>query len=347
MKNAKYLIAYIGPLAAWAGLHFGGIWSPGMFYLAFVIIPFLEIFMPAGVKNYSTEEEVRRSSSVFFDILLYLHIPILYSLLFYYLHLISSQPLTTFEQVGMTLNIGTMIGAFGINVAHELGHRAKAFERVLAKLLLLPALYQHFIIEHNLGHHRHVGTPEDPATSRRGETVFSFWWRSTTRGYLHAWQLEARRLQQGGQAFWSLHNEMLRFSLFQLLYLGGVGLFFGPVAIPFALSAAVIGFLLLETVNYIEHYGLMRRTLPSGRYEKVELHHSWNSDHELGRIFLYELTRHADHHYKTTRKYQVLRHHDASPQLPMGYPAAMLLSLLPPLWFRVVHPLLDREAEHR
>ena len=203
----------------------------------------------------------------------------------------------------------------------------------------------HFIIEHNFGHHKNVGTPEDPATSRRGELVFAFWLRSTIHGYLNAWKIEGKRLSANGKSFWSIQNEMIRFTFIQAIYLTLLAFAFTPDILFFAVSAAATGFLLLETVNYIEHYGLMRRKLASGRYESVTLQHSWNSSHELGRIFLYELTRHADHHYRATRKYQILRHHDTSPQLPMGYPIAMLLSLIPPLWFRIVHPLLDRVTQ--
>lgn len=348
MKDLKYLIAYTGPLCAFVGLYFGGWWSPGMFYLAFGIIPALESLLPVRTDNHQQDEEEARSTLVFFDVLLYLHLPILFALLYMYFQNMSIGSPTVFEQIGMTLNIGTMIGAFGINIAHELGHRERPFDRVLAKLLLLPALYMHFIIEHNHGHHRHVGTPKDPATSRRGELVFAFWVRSTVFGYLSAWDIERKRLAAKGKQFWSFHNEMLRFTVFQGLYLCGVGVVFGVTAIPYALAAATTGFLLLETVNYIEHYGLMRQKMPSGRYEPVAMQHSWNSSHELGRIFLYELTRHADHHYRSTRKYQILRHHDTSPQLPMGYPVAMLMSLVPPLWFRTVHPMLDKiEVSHR
>ena len=135
---------------------------------------------------------------------------------------------------------------------------------------------------------------------------------------------------------------MIWFQLIQVAYLVGIGLYFGWSVVPFAIAIAIIGFLLLESVNYIEHYGLRRKKMASGRYETVKPHHSWNSNHEMGRIFLYELTRHSDHHFKATRKYQVLRHFDESPQLPWGYPASVLMAMVPPLWFRVMNPLVER-----
>jgi alkane 1-monooxygenase len=201
-------------------------------------------------------------------------------------------------------------------------------------------LDNHFFIEHNRGHHKWVGTPQDPATARLGESIYRFWPRSILGAYRNAWKLEKERLQKDGKAVFSIYNEMIWFQIANLAYLGLVWFFFGWAGLAFALAAAAIGILLLETVNYIEHYGLSRRKLPSGFYEKTSPRHSWNSNHELGRIFLYELTRHSDHHYKATRKYQVLRHFDESPQLPLGYPATMLMAMLPPLWFGV----MDRRA---
>jgi alkane 1-monooxygenase len=206
---------------------------------------------------------------------------------------------------------------------------------------LLPALYQHFFVEHNRGHHKHVATDADPASARRGDVVFAFWWRSVWGSWWSAWAIQKDDLQRAGKPFWSWHNEMLRFTLSQVAWLLGIYICFGLSGLLGAMAVALIGILLLETINYVEHYGLRRKKLPSGRYEPVSPRHSWNSNHEIGRIFLYELTRHSDHHYKSTRKYQVLRHIDESPQLPFGYPSSVLLALVPPLWFWVMDRRLN------
>lgn len=343
-RDAKYLIAYLLPLSAYAAVFFGGIWSFAAIYLGFVLIPAVELFVPHSPENHPEEAEAARSRARLFDYLLYLNLPLVYGLVAYYLYTLSEGGLAGYEITGMTCSVGLIIGTAGINVAHELGHRSNYTERLLAKALLLPALYNHFIIEHNLGHHKHVATPRDPASSRRGETVYAFWFRSVAGGYLGAWRLEAERLKRAGKPVLSLENEMIRFTLLQLVYLAGVGLWMGWAMVPYALAIAVFGFLMLESVNYIEHYGLERKRLPNGRYERVGPQHSWNSDHELGRIFLYELTRHSDHHYKASRKYQILRHQQESPQLPTGYPGAILLSLVPPLWFRVMDRRIDQAA---
>jgi alkane 1-monooxygenase len=182
----------------------------------------------------------------------------------------------------------------------------------------------------------------DPATAKKGETVYGFWLRSVLGSYRNAWTLETERLKKEGKSFWNATNEMLWFTFFQIGYLLAVALLLNTNALIGAVAIAVVGFLLLETVNYLEHYGLQRKQLASGRYEPVQPEHSWNSNHELGRIFLYELTRHSDHHFKATRKYQVLRHLDESPQLPYGYPTSLLMSLVPPLWFYVMHRQLPQ-----
>jgi alkane 1-monooxygenase len=338
MKDLKYLVPYVGPAAAVAGLYLGGWWSFGITYVAFGVIPFLETFMPKSTVNHAEADEESRSQNRFFDLLLYSHVPILYGILAYAFFLLKTTDLTMLEMVGMVFNVGIMAGAFGINVGHELGHRQTIFEQNLAKLLLLPALYQHFYVEHNRGHHKNVATELDPATARFNENVFAFWGRSVKDSYFNAWSLEHERLTRDNQPIFSWQNDMVRFTVYQLAYLAGIFVLFGYPSVLMAIGMAIVGFLLLETVNYIEHYGLMREKLPNGRYEPVLPKHSWNSDHELGRIFLYELTRHSDHHFKATRKYQILRHFDESPQLPFGYPLSMLMALVPPLWFRLMNP---------
>ena len=335
-KDAKYLLAYIAPLAAYLGIYYGGIWSLGSIYVGFVLIPLLELLFPGTAKNLSDQEEAVQANKRFFDYLLYLNIPVLWGLVAYYFYALDSRVLSMGEIVGMTFNVGLVVGTIGINVAHELGHRSSKFEQWMAHSLLLSALYLHFYIEHNRGHHKNVATDLDPASARAGETIYAFWWRSTIGSYKNAWLLEQERLQRLGKPVWSWQNEMVRFQIFQIGYLLTVFFIYGLSMLGFALAIAVIGFLLLESVNYIEHYGLRRKLLANGRYEHVGPQHSWNSDHELGRIFLYELTRHSDHHYKATRKYQTLRHLDESPQLPTGYPGAILTALVPPLWFRMM-----------
>lgn len=342
MKDIKYLFAYILPISALWALWAMGPWAWTTVVLAFVVLPVMEAILPYSTANVPAEEENERSHSVYFDLLLYLNAPLLYAIVAAYLYQISAGGLDWQELIGITLSTGIIVGAIGINVAHELGHRSKAWEQTLAKIMLLPALYQHFFIEHNRGHHKNVATDKDPSTARKNEILYTFWIRSVTGVWMEAWELERDRLQKEGRPFWSFNNEMLRFQLIQLMYLAVVFLVWDWRGLLGAFTVAIIGILLLETINYIEHYGLRRKLTASGRPEPVLPTHSWNSDFEIGRIFLYELTRHSDHHYKATRKYQILRHMDESPQLPAGYPASLLLAMVPPVWFRVMNPRLPK-----
>jgi alkane 1-monooxygenase len=344
MKDLKYLLAYSIPLSAVLALLWQGWWSWATVILAFGIFPVLDALIPASTANYSDKEEKIRLSNRFFDMLLYICAPICFVLVYFYFQTLQKGGLETYEWLGLTFSIGVVLGALGINVAHELGHRANKWEQFLAKAGLMPVLYQHFFIEHNRGHHKHVSTDKDPATAKKNEWIYAFFLRSIIGQYISAWQLENERLNKKGTPVFSWENEMIRFSVYQTLYLSAVVIIFGWSMLPYALAIALIGVLLLETINYIEHYGLRRKMLPSGRPERVLPKHSWNSDHEMGRIVLFELTRHSDHHYLASRKYQILRHMEESPQLPTGYPGSMLMALVPPLWFFVMNKRLEDQT---
>lgn len=341
-RDLKYLLAYIIPFSGWVSVQYDGIWSWSTVILAFGIIPLLDALLPTSTANLPAEQEASRSKMIFFDVLLYLSAPICFLLIWYYFDTVSHTAMSASELWGKTLCIGVVLGALGINVAHELGHRTNSLAIFFAKAGLLPVLYQQFIIEHNRGHHKNVGTDLDPATARKNEWLYVFIFRSIIGQYVHAWKLEAQRLSKKGLPAFSFQNAMIRFSCWNILYLGAIVYIYGWAWLPFALVIAFTGVILLETINYIEHYGLRRNILADGKPEMVSAVHSWNSDHEMGRIFLFELTRHSDHHYRASRKYQILRHLDESPQLPTGYPGCMLMAAFPPLWFSVMNKRLNK-----
>ncbi len=337
MKDLKYLAAYIIPFLSFIAVYFGGFWTIGPVLFAFVIVPLLEPLLQSSTENLSKQEKENKLSNRFFDVLLFLNLPIILFILAVFVLNIQSAAYSAAELLTLTISLGTLLGASGINVAHELGHRDTALERLWAKALLLPSLYMHFIIEHNRGHHKNIATPEDPASARYEENLYAFWWRSISGGYKHAWMLENKRLKSLNTSSFSFQNEMLVFTVIQLAYLTMIGLFVSWVATIVLFAIAMVSILLLETINYVEHYGLQRSKLANGRYERVQTWHSWNSNHHLGRIVLYELTRHSDHHFQSNKKYQVLDHQEKSPQLPFGYPSSMLMSMIPPLWFNVMN----------
>lgn len=337
----KYIFAWITPLVVLISLLSSDYATFVAPIVLFVFVPLLDSLLPLGTTNFSSEEENLHRNSVFYDFLLWLNVPIQYGLLFLYLYEVTFLPHTPLSIIGKTLAMGIACGTIGINVAHELGHRTNRFEQILAKLLLLSSLYMHFIIEHNRGHHKYVATPADPATARYGEIVYLFWVRSIVQSVVSAWNIEAARLQKEGKNPFSLHNEMLQFMVIQVTFTAAIGYFLGSTALILFIIVAIVGILLLETVNYIEHYGLLRKEIQPNIYERVLPIHSWNSDHQIGRIILFELTRHADHHYLASRKYQILRHFDHSPQMPAGYPAMVILALFPPIWLWV----MDRQLQ--
>jgi alkane 1-monooxygenase len=207
---------------------------------------------------------------------------------------------------------------------------------------LLSSLENHFLPYHNRGHHTNVGTPSDPATARKNELVYLFWFRSQIGSYFQAWQIEQTRMQIMGKAKFSFANKMMIYSLCHLLLLVIIWQIFDLTALLAFLAAALIGILLLETVNYIEHYGLKRQLNENGRYELVKRKHSWNSNHILGRLILFELSRHSEHHYKPDKPYQLLHSDPEAPTMPTGYPGMMLLSFVPPLFFRVMNGKVER-----
>lgn len=246
--------------------------------------------------------------------------------------------------LGLAISVG-MVNGVAINTAHELGHKKGKLDRWLARISLAPTFYGHFYVEHNRGHHKNVSTPADPASSRMGETFWAFWPRTVVGSLRSAWHLEAERLARSGKGVWSLSNENLQSWAMSVALWGAVLALWGWVALPFLLIQAVYGFSLLEVVNYLEHYGLLRRRLPDGRVERCMPEHSWNSNHMVTNLFLYHLQRHSDHHANPTRHFQALRHFEESPQLPAGYAAMILLAYIPPLWFAVMDKRVIRHYQ--
>ena len=345
MKDLKYLFAYTIPLSAFFSFESMGLGTYACVIYAFVILPFLDLITGSQSKNLSKDEEADKKSKWIFDVMLYFNLPIVFGLLYHVFLKIETQEYATYELIGLGLSTGILLATNAINVAHELGHRTPYFERFMSKCLYVPGLYMHFYIEHNFGHHLNVATPKDGATAKYNQTVFSFWITSITKQYIDAWKCQMTLLKTEKRRFFSVKNDMLWYHLIQPIYLFGVFYFFSIDVLYFAIATGVVSFLFLESINYIEHYGLRRFRTASGRYERVQPHHSWNSNFNIGRIVLYELTRHSDHHYKSSKKYQLLNSYEESPTLPLGYPASILLSFIPPLWFKIMNPLVPEKMK--
>jgi alkane 1-monooxygenase len=334
MKKLKYLTILLLPITVAVSFTNEGWLVHLPVIVFFVLIPILELLFPSDNKNLEEKEKLLAEKDPFYNLLLYLMVPLQVAYLFWFLKL---ESIATSDSVGRALSMGIMCGVIGINVGHELGHRLNRFEQFLGEILLLTSLENHFLPYHNRGHHTNVGTPSDPATARRNEPLYFFWIRSHFGSYFQAWKIEIQRMRIMKKFIFSFSNRMVCYNLTQLLLCVSIYYFFGSHVLIQFLIVAGIGILLLETVNYIEHYGLMRKQRENGTYESVKRMHSWNANNVFGRVVLFELTRHSDHHFKADRPYQLLESHEESPIMPTGYPGMMLLSFIPPLFFRVMN----------
>ena len=340
LKNFRYLILFTVPLAVSAGILGGGLWVFFTVAYVFGLIPILDQLLGTDHHNPSTETESKLTQHWLLNGWLYLWVPSQLGVAGWALYFVTTQPCTLMEKSGIAISVGIMAGGGGINVAHELMHRKNMLERALAEILMGVVSYSHFCVEHVLGHHKHVATPKDPATARYNESIYTFLPRTFFGSFTSAWRLETQRVHNHQQAF-TLKDRRLRYGLTWLIGYTALFLGFGLEGVIFFVAQSLVAILLLEVINYVEHYGLLRATLENGRYERVAPKHSWNSAHTLTNSLLLNLPRHADHHYLASRPYMILRHLDDSPQLPAGYAAMLLMALVPPLWKKVMNPLVE------
>ena len=327
-QTASQALLWIGPL------------------LVYVLLPILDLRYGADGQNPPDEAMEELENDRYYRYCTYAFIPFQYVSVVFGAYLFTAGnlswlgydgALSWFGKLGVALSVG-VLGGVGINTAHELGHKKDELERWLSKITLAQTCYGHFFIEHNRGHHVRVATPEDPASARMGESLWAFLPRSIWGSLRSSWQLEAQRMHRIGKRPLNIRNDVVNAWLMSVALWGVLLMVFGWQLIPFIVIQAVFGFVLLETVNYLEHYGLLRQKSASGRYERCTPEHSWNSDHLVTNIFLYHLQRHSDHHANPTRRYQTLRSFADAPSLPSGYASMICLAYFPPLWRRVMDP---------
>lgn len=319
------LVAWSGWTALW--------WLTPVFMYA--LIPLLDQLLGTDEANPPEWAVPQLEDDRWYRWLTYLYLPLQYASFFVGAWLFVTGGDSWITRLAIAVSVGA-VGGIGIANAHELGHKKEKVERRLSKLVLAQTFYGHFYVEHNRGHHNRVATPEDPASSRMGETFWAFLPRTVIGSVRSAWELEAKRLQARGHRMLSLRNDVVNSWLISVVLFGVTIGWLGWAVVPFLVVQAVFGFCLLEVVNYVEHYGLLRQRLGSGRYERCRPAHSWNSNHVASNVALYNLERHSDHHAHPTRRYQSLRHFDDSPQLPNGYGLMIALAYVPPVWRRVM-----------
>lgn len=341
-KRYLWPLALIVPLLPFGAYREATRWGLDVFWFLgplwiLVGIPLIDTLIGTEKGNPPAWADEALERDRYYRILTYLYLPLQYAGFFWGAWMFTHGDLTLVAKVGLTLTVGA-VGGIGIANAHELGHKKDKLERWWGKVVLAQTAYGHFEVEHNRGHHTRVATPEDPASARFGESFWAFFPRSVLGAARSGWDLEKKRLAFRGKSPWTLGNDVLNAWLMTVVLFAGVVAVLGIGVLPFLIGQAVFGFSLLEVVNYLEHYGLLREQGADGRYERTQPRHSWNSDHIATNVLLYGLERHSDHHANPTRRYQTLRTFDEAPQLPSGYGTMIGLAYLTPLWRRVMDP---------
>jgi len=339
MKVLAYSSIYIFPILVLIGFYLGGLFNFTTVIVAYFFVPFLDTLLGPSQKNLDPDEEKAIAKARVYRVLTYGAAPVIVALVLWSCWVVSHYSLLWYEYIGLLLSVALVSGGIGLTVAHEQCHKLHSpVEMFLARVTLMCTCYMHFTIEHVFGHHAHVATPKDPATARFGQSFYSFYPQTVLGSFKSAWEIEANRLRARKLPLWSHYNHMIWFVVIPLAFMTLITASFGLSGLVFFLAQAIVGFSYLEVINYVEHYGLERRRLANGRYEKVQNIHSWNSDHIVSNYMLFGLPRHSDHHAHATRRYQVLRSLEGSPQLPFCYPMMMPLVFFPKLWRKVMDP---------
>lgn len=342
-----FLVPATMPTAAWLGAQTGWInlaaWYP-LFFL-FVMLPLTDYILGHDPVNIAQTDERKISQQVWFKALTLLALPVQCAVLLWSAFWFANHELSPIGVVGWLFSQGIVGGILAINTAHELIHKDERLEKAFGGILLTTVGYYGFKIEHLRGHHVHVSTPEDASSARFGQSVWAFMPEALYRNTKNAWKLEAERLQKLGIPVLHWRNEMLGWTLLWLAFCAAFYLMLGWIGLGFFIAQGFFAACSLEIINYIEHYGLERKKLADGRYERTTHLHSWNSDYALSNLLLFQLQRHSDHHAFPKRRYAILRHHEDSPQLPGGYAAMFVLALCPPLWHRVMDPRVRKFKE--
>lgn len=338
-----HTLGFLLPPLVVASVAAGGWWTWLPVAVLYAGVPLVDALVAADRRTRSAAETRSVAERLDFRLVVMAWVPVQVGLIAWAAWWLATHPASRLEALGLIVSVGSVTGTIGFTFAHELIHRHGRLERLLGDVLLATTLYPHFAIEHVECHHRHVGTPLDPVTARRGESLYGFLARAIPGGVTVAARIEAERCRRRGRAWWWPGNRMVRYAVTLAVIVGAVGWLWGVRGVVVLLGQAAVAVFLLESVNYVEHYGLVRRRLPSGRYERVSARHSWDSCHRVSNWLLINLARHSDHHVAASKRYQELDPTDEAPQLPAGYGAMLLAAVVPPLWFRLMDPRLPPE----
>lgn len=342
LPTLPYFLSYLVPLAVVFCLYEGGWWTFAPLAIFFLALPILDfLFGVAG----RWREAPDLAFNKYFRVVTWTWVPVHVVLLFWVLREIAGGRLSQLEIIGSTLSMGLVAGTIAASFAHEMIHRRHEWERTFGHVLLTLISYTHFAVGHFQWHHRWLATPHDPGTARLNQSFYGFLPRALIGGVRTAWAFEKVRLHRNNKLPLSFANRMFRIAVVQALMYAGLWYYLGTtVTLAFAGQAA-LAIIIIEGFNYIGHYGLLRREVAPGEYERVAPNHSWDSAYRITNWLLINMPRHSDHHCAHNKRYQALELLPQAPKLPSGYGTLLLMALLPPLWFSVMNRRVAEAAK--
>jgi alkane 1-monooxygenase len=311
-----------------------------IFVIIYALIPLIDLILPDDNLNPTPEEEKLLSSQLKWKIPIYLFVVVEWVCLFWSFNYITRTDPSFIQFFVLILAVGH-VSAIGFLFSHELFHKRDLLGQVVGTLDMLKSLYMHFYSEHLLGHHKYVSTPQDPATARYNQSLYGFIMQTVTGSFVNTWNREKKQAAKRKQSPYGFGNRMVQWLTLETGFTVAIGVFFGTRVLGFFIGQAICSVSILETINYIRHYGLLRKKLPNGEYEPVTTKHSWNAPQTLQNMILLKLQRHSDHHANAYKPYQILKSCLDSPNLPCGYAVCLLASFVPPFWFSIVNPLAE------
>lgn len=240
--------------------------------------------------------------------------------------------------IATLLAFGLWFGQVSNSNAHELIHRTDRRLFRLGMWVYISLLFGHHTSAHRLVHHRFVATGDDPNTAAAGEGFWTFAARAWPGAFRAGWEMEQqRRALRTSRASERMNP--------YTVYLSGAAACLALVLTLFGIGGLLVYVLLaghaqlqLLLSDYVQHYGLERRKLPSGELEPTGPQHSWDAPHAFSGLLMLNAARHADHHAHPARPWPELRLSPGgrAPLLPYSLPVMATIALVPPLWHRVM-----------
>ena len=318
------------------GLIINPSWSISPFIWVFVLVPLIDLALP-----YLSKQDPDLKENIFHNFSILIVLPCIIFLIVFGLYVVTDPRVSLLTAAALGAAVGMSGGSIGITTAHELIHRQNKYMRGIGVVLLVLCCYGHFRIEHVYGHHKHVATKEDPATARRGENFYFYFIRCVISSVISSWDIEKNMLQKKNISTFSLQNRMIHYFVLESLFLIIAYMIAGFNGLIFVLAHSFVSIMLLELVNYIQHYGLERK-IENGKYERFTDHHSWNSRHISANWSTFNLGLHAEHHQSASKHYPLLSQEEKVIEMPANYSVMLMMALVPPIWFLVMNRKIDQ-----